>query len=529
MKPASSVLLAALLAACSSAKAPQTTDAPPAITPDAMPVSAADLPKRIAASVCGALFRCCDDDLDTYFGAYAANELLKEFKPRLPPANEASCRSVMEEMLAIVPVGDWVRAVGTGTADYHPAVAASCLAALDTAACGKPARDALWDSKCFGFAPPSGGTEQRTWVTRGRAVGETCGPIRDGVGAAFYGTCDPTTAFCCYSEPGRTGCQYPFDAQNHPRTGTCSAVAAVGAACSIGAPVKLCGTGIDCDADSLKCVGEVQAQLASGQPCIDAGYHSLGTCQSSFCDVLGTKRCEPMHADGAACGGGDECSSGLCRMQVCRPMDICTGMAPPPPPPPIDAGVDASPDASPDASVDASVMTSNETCVAAPTLASASVASPLAGYASRITAPFGTTNDYNPYNPMSLSPPPLPPGCSIVYDAKGKDVVYAVTLAPGERLKLRAELADGKRAGIYLLDTCPGGSWPDFDDSKACGNTEYAVGTFNPTGYDPATLTITYPMTLGGQPTQPFTFWVVVDEVGGDTSTGFTLDWQLIH
>ena len=336
MKSASSILLAAVLAACSSAKSVGTASDAPGMTPDAVPVSAADLPKRVAAAVCGALYRCCADDLETYFGAYAANELLAAFKPRLPPADEPSCREILEEMLDIVPLGDWIRAVDQGAVMYEPAVATSCLAALDGAACGQSARDALWDSRCFGFAPPAGGPERRTWVTRARGAGEACGPIRDGIGAAFYGTCDPGTSFCCYAEPGRTGCQYPFDATNDPRTGTCTPVAPAGSSCASTVPVTLCASGTDCDADTQTCISPVDTPLAAGQLCIDAGFHSLGTCQTAFCDLFGTKRCEPVRADGAACAGGYECGSGLCREQVCRPMDLCTGTAPPPPP--IDAG-----------------------------------------------------------------------------------------------------------------------------------------------------------------------------------------------
>ncbi|MDQ3367776.1 MAG: hypothetical protein M3680_20320 [Myxococcota bacterium] len=331
----------------------------------------------------------------------------------------------------------------------------------------------------------------------------------DGIGAAFYGTCDPDVTFCCYAEPGRTGCQYPFDAQNQPRTGTCIPVAPDGSTCASTVPVQLCATGTDCDAATLPCVTPVEMPLAIGQPCIGAGFHTLGTCQASFCDIFGSKRCEPLRVDGTACTGGDECSSGLCREQVCRPMDVCTGTGAPPPPP-LDAGIDAP------------ATISNETCVAAPALASASVASPLAGYASRVTGTLGATNDYNP-----LTAAGLPPSCSVVYDARGKDVVHAITLQPGARLKLRGELAGGKQVAIYLLDTCPGGSWPDFDASGACGSNEYAAGFCGPLGCEPAALTITYPTMVGGQPTQPATFWVVLDEVGGDAATGFILDWQL--
>ena len=411
--------------------------------------------------------------------------------------DEASCRLVVEEMLDIIPLGDWVRASNAGDVTYDAGAAAACVAALDTAACGQPARNALWDSTCFGFAAPSGGPEQRSMFHRTRPVGSTCAPVRDGVGAAFYGSCDPTTSFCCYEVPGRTGCQYPFDAAGVPRSGTCAPVAAVGAACGIAAPLKLCATGINCADDTQTCVAPVATPLAVGERCLDASFNQLGECQGSFCDALGTSRCEPQRANGAACTGGDECVSGLCN-SVCVPMTICTG-APTMPPP----------------------MTSNESCTNAPTLASASTASPLTGYTSRVAAPFGSANDYNP-----LGSSALPPACSVVYDARGKDVVYEVTLSPGDRLRVRAELADGKQAGIYLLDTCPGGSWPDFDLTGACGSNEYAVGFCGALGCDAAALDVRYPTTISGQPTAPAKFWLVIDQVAGDTSSGFIVDWR---
>lgn len=114
-------------------------------------------------------------------------------------------------------------------------------------------------------------------------------------------------------------------------------------------------------------------------------------------------------------------------------------------------------------------------------------------------------------------------------DSKGNEVVYEVTLAPGDRLRLRAELADGKQAAVYLLSSCPAGAWPDFDTSGACGSNEYAAGFCGPIGCDPATLDVRYPTMLGGQPTTSATFWVVIDEVGAASSSGFTLDWQLVH
>lgn len=480
-------------------------------------VSAAELTRTVAASVCGALFRCCSEDLTTYFAPYRDNELLASFRDRLPPdavLDEASCREVLEPMLDIVPLGDWVRSSLAGEVRYDDAAAGTCLENLDQAACGQPLRDALWDSTCFGFAAPGGGSDQRKAFQRTRGVGESCGPIRDGIGATFYGTCDPTTAFCCYQEPGQTGCQFPFSGQG-PRQGTCEAIAQVADTCSVTPPIKLCATGADCSDDTATCVVPSTVPLALGEPCIDENFTFLGECQDSFCDLFGTSNCEARHADGETCLGGDECTSGFCD-SVCTPNDVCTGRDTPTPP--MDAGVD-----SPlDAGSDVPATESNESCTSAPSLATSSVTSPLAGYVSRISGSFGASNDYNPL--MSSG---LPPSCAFAYDARGKEVVYAITLAPGDRLQLRAELVDGKQAGIYLLDSCPGASWPDFDLSGACGSNEYGAGFCGPVGCDPATLDFRYPAVLSGQPTSTATFWLVVDQVAGADSTGFVVDWKV--
>jgi hypothetical protein len=176
-----------------------------------------------------------------------------------------------------------------------------------------------------------------------------------------------------------------------------------------------------------------------------------------------------------------------------------------------------------DAGVDAPAA-DGERCATAADLRASSSTSPLAGYTHRIQASFGVSNDYNPYRSAS---PALSPSCSFVYDARGRERVYAITLQAGERISLRAELSGGRQAGVYLLDTCPEGSWPDFDASGACGNNEYGVGFCGPVGCDPAALVVTYPAMTGGSPSPPATFWVVVDQVGNDDATGFTLDWRI--
>lgn len=290
-------------------------DAPPTV------VDVSDMIPRSAAAICGALYRCCDADLALYFAPFRDNQLLAAFRDRLPPPDETSCRQVMTEMLAITPFGDWTAAVERGEVTYDSAAFATCEASLQTAACGADVRAALWDSTCLGFSPPSGGTSQRSMFRRERSAG-SCGPVRDGVGAAFYGTCDPTVSFCCYQDPTRPGCQLPYDGNGNLRPGTCTAVMGIGQQCSSALPVALCATGNDCDPDTLVCVAPTDTPLAVGATCIDAGYHLLGSCQTSWCDVLGTKKCEPLRANGVTCGGGDECLSGRCN-SVCVDNTVC--------------------------------------------------------------------------------------------------------------------------------------------------------------------------------------------------------------
>ncbi len=506
-----------LVVGCSKASH-RPTDAASPTNPD-VPVSQPGTPlvERAATSICGALFRCCTTDLEAYFAPYRANDLLAAYRDRLPPAttlDEAGCRQVLGEMLDIVPLGDWARAVDAGAVELDQPAFDTCIAALDHAACGEPARTALWDSTCFGFAAPAGGSEQRSFIRRTRHAGDTCAPIRDGVGATFYGTCDPTTSFCCYAQSGAAGCQFPFDSASTPRTGTCQAVAAMGASCSTAAPLALCATGQDCDADSATCTSPSSAPLAIGETCIDSHYQELGRCQASWCDVLGSGKCTAFRDDGAACTSADECRSQHCD-HTCLPDTRCDGSMPP-----GDAGVPDAPRADA-ASIDAPAG-DGESCTTALDLAALSTASPLAGYTSRVAGAFGAADDYNPL--MSSG---KPPHCAFAYDAIGKERVYRVTLAPGDHLQVHAELADGKQAAIYLLESCPAAHWTDWDRSGACGSNEYAVGFCGIAGCDPAVLDTHYPATLDGQATQPATFWLVIDQVGGADSTGYVVDWKI--
>jgi hypothetical protein len=287
--------------------------------------------KDAASAVCGALFRCCDPgSVRAFFEPLAADERLKGFASKLPPQatidSEGACATLLGEMYGVAPFGDWLAQVAKGQVAFLPKAFDACVGELGSAACGLPVTAALYDGTCFGFAAPSGGAEQRSMFARSGDAGAACSPIKDGIGSSFYGTCDPTKAFCCYDDPAKPGaCGFPFEGDGTPRAGTCKAVSAVGAPCDALKNIQLCKTGDTCDGKTGKCVAEKSGTLAKGQTCIDASYNLLGDCQDSYCDVLGTKKCEPLKATGAKCDGHDQCESGSCESFACAPLSFCKG------------------------------------------------------------------------------------------------------------------------------------------------------------------------------------------------------------
>ncbi len=305
-----------------------TPDAAPG--PDAATVDLSAFYIDAATAVCGALYRCCDAaDKELYFAPFRGSELLAAWHDQLPPEgdlDEAGCRQVVAEMFAVTPFGDWITAAEAGHVGFDAAAFGTCVAALDDATCGDETRAALFDSTCLGFGAPAGGASQRSIFTRTAGVGTGCTPVRDGVGAAFYGTCDPTVAYCCYQDPDNPGlgCTYPFTGDGVPRAGTCAAVASPGSACSSTPPLVICATGVSCDSASLECVADGAEELSVGDPCIDEGFNLLGDCVDSYCDIFGSSQCEALKADGADCTAGYECVGGACEDSKCAPNTVCT-------------------------------------------------------------------------------------------------------------------------------------------------------------------------------------------------------------
>lgn len=277
--------------------------------------------ENVSDEICEALFRCCNGaDLELYYSLYIASDLLNDFDSMLPPASESTCKTVMPQMLAITPFGDWVEGAQAGRIDVDPGAYESCVRALSRAECGQELRAALADPTCFGFVAPAGGSEQRSMFARTGRVGDACSAIRDGDDAAIYGTCNPRSSFCCYEDPAMPGqCGEPFDASGAPRSGRCQQASAEGASCMF-AP---CTTGLIC-ANTL-CTAPPRTPLGLGEICVDGSGNSLGICQGSYCDSADTTQCQAFEDVGSPCAADIECASQLCGAGgQCADNTVCT-------------------------------------------------------------------------------------------------------------------------------------------------------------------------------------------------------------
>jgi len=296
----------------------------------AMPVLEG-LPREIAESICGALFRCCsEEDKERFFTPIVATPGFEGFVERVPPAvelDESSCTDVLEAVYSEQPFGSWIAGTDRLGVRFQQDAFDSCRAELSDASCGAEVRSALFDGRCFGWQPPGSAGVHRGIFRRTATVGDECQPVRDGVGAAYFGTCDPEVSFCCYRDPARPdiGCTHPYTAEAEPRVGTCVTVSTAGEECSALAPVQLCQTGMTCESSTSRCVNESEMALGTGEACVDARFNLLGSCTDGYCDLFGSRECTPFRSDGDSCIGAEECRSGACTDGRCAVLRFCAG------------------------------------------------------------------------------------------------------------------------------------------------------------------------------------------------------------
>lgn len=276
---------------------------------------------RAVESLCHALGRCCDAQSTVrFFGPMTQSQRLPAaLRARLPTdggISRTECEQLLGEVYDVLPVGSWVRAVQKGLASFDAAAAQDCLATLDAATCGAQVADALHDGTCFGFGPPAGGSEQRRPFRRTASQGQACEATADGVGGSFFGTCDPSVAFCCGPRPDGS-CGLVGDV-----TGECRLAAQVGQSCGLTPSVTPCATGLECDPGTGKCVAPLTGPLQVGATCVN-GSSLLGECVDSWCDFGASKTCQPPRVLGANCQYGWQCASGECAASQCVAARYC--------------------------------------------------------------------------------------------------------------------------------------------------------------------------------------------------------------
>jgi len=306
---------------------PPASDAAPPPSEDAAPPSLPSGPTldallpTAAALVCARLTDCCDGaSRTTYLTALTENERQRDLRAALldPSLSPEACATGIAEALERAPFGAWKQAVNDGLVQYAPDAAQRCLDALQAAECGAELALALFDPSCFWTGPPLGGPQQRNLFVRDAQAGAPCVSLNDGFGGLYFGTCDPTAAFCC-SGGDPAACRLP---QGVGSPGVCAPAGQLGETCSDLPPIQPCATGLDCDANGT-CLAPVTAPLAVGAPCIDDSFTLLGTCTDSYCDLFNSRTCAPLKADGAACLGSEECASGACPGGTCGPDPFC--------------------------------------------------------------------------------------------------------------------------------------------------------------------------------------------------------------
>jgi hypothetical protein len=173
-----------------------------------------------------------------------------------------------------------------------------------------------------------------------------------------------------------------------------------------------------------------------------------------------------------------------------------------------------------------------ESCGDEADLLSASTATPGAGYQRRLIDSLGQVNNYSPFNGDAI-----PPSCSVVYPAPGRERVYRLTLQPNKRVEMRLSLVPfGTQPALYVFrdPANPNQCVPvifDGDNTGGCGSNEYNVGFCGvATGCSDSTLTHT---NSGATPVDVF---VAVDQGGtvqtdgglASYATQFTLDWRIL-
>jgi CpeT protein len=283
-----------------------------------------------AETICGALFRCCNEtDKADYFAGFLNSQRLIDagLEPKLPPQvplTVESCPALIAEAFDVQPFGPWVRSVNAGLASYDQTETEACLEALNTSECGSDLTAAIFDGACFGLSPRSTADGGRRMFQRSSQADETCEALTDGVGGAYYGTCDPQTSWCCRpKEDDSEGCGLTFGAP-----GVCVPAGQEGDPCGIFPEIAICASGLECGFDSGTCERVEMRPMVLGETCY-VDYTLIGSCTNGYCDIFDSQTCKPKISNGDSCAYAYECESSYCNDErVCSVSTYCTEPGP---------------------------------------------------------------------------------------------------------------------------------------------------------------------------------------------------------
>jgi hypothetical protein len=266
-----------------------TTEPPSDASPDRS--VAPDLKAKIEAydtalakAVCAKVTTCCSNaDLDLYTAQF------KEAPYKVTtPITAQNCEAVLKQAFDALNVQKWGVSASVGNIVFEEAKGTACVAKISAATCGTPLTTALFDGPCFGIR----GNEVFRKVG---ALGAACDDIGD---TTFIGECDPALGYC-----------------NEQKK--CTAWRKTGESCGIllqdaGPTQRLfCAPGTNCDGQSPRNPGKCSVaprNVGLGETCSTLSGPDLVCPTTAYCDVLGTRSCEPKRANGEVCQGDDECT-----------------------------------------------------------------------------------------------------------------------------------------------------------------------------------------------------------------------------
>ena len=185
-------------------------------------------------------------------------DLRAELPPQVP-ATADNCVELLTTAYTFAPFGSWIEAVSAGLTPYNGAEADACLAALDSAECGRGVVDQLFEGDCFSFQPPIG--QDRAPFSCAGAVGEPCMAIPDGASGGFFGTCDGTQAWCATVDGDRNRITTAGE------MGTCVTASQVGDPCGLFPSANVCARGTQCSVDGVCEAEAVVGPVGVGEPC----------------------------------------------------------------------------------------------------------------------------------------------------------------------------------------------------------------------------------------------------------------------